>query len=519
MVINQAAQAQAQAQAQALQAAVNAGTQANTQRNPFWNVQGLSNGPPPMLAAGLPANFYPQMQAAAAAQENSTALVATAKLGPCKGNPEANSSLVVRSSVRKFAVNGGLLSVAQWTRKCVEENLDWLIKLAKRHFPDEKTILLAYGDGCETLVLIDDHANKMPADFRQIKKIGVGVSMANADEKSDEVMLATHGILQPSDSIWEHLRFEQVDTTGDKKDKCLFIHTSITVWTDSVEVRRRVLQVMTGVPEKPYFAVSYMPNHMFEQQVLAKWKEQGSARGQSLTGVESEPETLVVFNPKELILLEKAFDNLMTAKDLKSDASKYTEDDKRACQRVIKRAQDEFVMRGPPRKRRKKADKAKEGESKEVETKEGETQEGETQEGETKADKKAAPAPEVEKAAPAPEDKTAPTPKKNKRKSGGSDKAKEKEAKKGSTKEEEEKKTEDSDDEPISKLKPKVDAKTPSKKNRHSSGGKKSTTPKSKTPKDDDRSSKKNRGRPKGARNKSKEDASPQKSAKKSRRK
>lgn len=217
----QQAQAQAQAAAQALLAGGTA--QAGNARNPFWNMAGLGGGPPPMLGGGLqgglPANFYPQMVAFAAAQENATAMVAVAKLGPSKASPATNSSLVVRGSVRKFNMNGVPFSVAEWTRKTVEENLEWLVKLSKRHSGGDKAILLAYGDGCETLVLLDQHVNKMPADFGKIKKVGVGVTMANIDSTLDESKLANQGVLQPGDSIWEHLRFE---TLGDKKaEKCL----------------------------------------------------------------------------------------------------------------------------------------------------------------------------------------------------------------------------------------------------------------------------------------------------------
>jgi hypothetical protein len=425
-----------------------------------------------MLASGLQGNFYPQMAAMAAAQENATALVATAKLGSSKINPETNSALVVRSSVRKFNVNGGMLSVAQWTRKTVEENLEWLVKLSKRHFPDEKTIILAYGDGCETLVLLDDRADSMPQDFLKIKKIGVGVSMAKSDEKGDEVKLASQGILQPSDSVWEHLRFEQVDTTGDKKvGKCLFIHTSITVWSDSVEGRRRVLQVSTGAPEKPYFAVGYLPSPMFEQQVLANWKEQGS--GHQTIGGDDEPETVITFNPKELILLEKAFDNRMTPRDLKSTTDKCTEEDRRACQSVIKRANDEFVVIGPPKKRQKKAAAAKKVE---------------------KAPEKAV----VEKKSPAK------SPTKPSRKSTASEKV---ESAKKTKKEDKEA---DSDDEPISKMKAKVDAKSPTKRASRRSGGSKDS--KVKTPKTD---SKRGRSSSKSAKSKTKDDSSPKKSARK----
>lgn len=449
--IPQQTQVQA-AQAQALLAAGNAGSQANQQRNPFWN--GMPGGPPPMLAAGLPGNFYPQMAAFAAAQENATAMVAVAKLGSFKGASTTNSSLVVRSSVRKFNVTGGILSVAQWTRKTVEENLEWLVNLSKRHLGNDKIVLLAYGDSCETLVFLDDHVDKMPLDFKKIKKVGVGVSMAQADSNLDETKLAKQGILQPSDSLWEHLRFETISAGDKKSDKCLFIHTNITVWSGGVEGRRRVLQVTTSS------GLSFKPNPLFEQQVLSKWKEQGS--GMPMTAIQ-EKETVITFNPKELLLLQKAFDNRLTSRDLKTNTAKFTLDDKKAAQHVIKRAQAEFVMRGPSRKRRKK----------------------EVPKPSTEAKKEEKPAPaskeQVKKDTKA---KNSPVKKAKKDEKKGSKSTPSKKTKK-----------EDDDDEPISKMVKKAE-KTPAKKASRRSSVATSKDSKAET-----------RGRPKVSKAKTKEEA------------
>mmetsp|Transcript_55091 Transcript_55091/g.154627 ORF Transcript_55091/g.154627 Transcript_55091/m.154627 type:complete len:486 (-) Transcript_55091:131-1588(-) len=477
----QQAQAQAQAAAQALLAGGTA--QAGNARNPFWNMAGLGGGPPPMLGGGLqgglPANFYPQMVAFAAAQENATAMVAVAKLGPSKASPATNSSLVVRGSVRKFNMNGVPFSVAEWTRKTVEENLEWLVKLSKRHSGGDKAILLAYGDGCETLVLLDQHVNKMPADFGKIKKVGVGVTMANIDSTLDESKLANQGVLQPGDSIWEHLRFE---TLGDKKaEKCLFIHTNVTVWGEGVDGRKRVLQVTTGA------GLSYKPNALFEQQALLKWKGQApvippmavvGASQQSDEEVENV--TVIAFNPKELMLLEKAFDNRLTNRDTKTNVAKYTEEDKKAAQLVIQRAHNEFVMRGPSRKRKKKIDDPKDDSKKSK-------PEG------TKP--KAEPAKTKEpKASPAKKPKSSEqkpvkaTPAKNIKKT----------------------KKDDDDDEPISKMVKKAE-KAPAKK---PAAPRRSSTGTSKETKTKDAPKKETRGRPKGTGSKTKEDTSPKKRSK-----
>jgi hypothetical protein len=251
-----------------------------------------------------------------------------------------------------------------WTRKVVENNLEWLVKLAKRHYPEEEAVLLAFGDGCETLVLFDKHINKMPKDFASVKKIGIGVSVAGPDEKGDESELAKLGVLQSGDSVWEHLRFQQMETSAAKRDKCMFIHTSMTVWSEGVEGRQRVYQVKTKAPAMPCMAVSLIQNVQFEQALLATWK--GKPMGAALSTAAMSgftapivpPKTVITFNPKELLLLEKAFDNALTPRDLKTDVNKHNAEDKKKCQSVIRRAKDEIVS-STKKKRAKKAIAAK----------------------------------------------------------------------------------------------------------------------------------------------------------------
>jgi hypothetical protein len=243
---------------------------------------------------------------------------------------------------------------------------------------------------------------------------------------------------------------------------------------------------MTAAPENPLLAKCYIPNPAFEQQVINAWKmaQAGAgAAGQPFTAPEDE--TVITFNPKELILLEKAFDNLLTATDLKADAVKYSESDAIKCQRIIKRSNDEFVMIDPSKKRRKKrTDKPKvDGVVKEK----------------AEAKPKATPKSPTKKPASAKKSKA----------------AKAEEAKKPEKKVKEE----DSDDEPIRKLKEaspskatkvagKSAEKSPTRASRRSSKSatpKEKKTPKAKTPKAEEGSSKK-RGRPSGSKNKEKED-------------
>lgn len=365
-------QAHANAQQQAAAAAV---AQQHKNSSFVWHQQAVAanNATATQIQNGYP-NFMPSMFAI---QSNMAhmAMVATAKLAPFRKNGSSNSNLAVRTAVPRLNVAGGIYTVAQWARKCVEDNLEFVVKIARRDDPKADLVMLAYGDGCQTLVFFDDAMNKLPDDLSKIKKIHVGVSSAPIDDKRIGSEMAKSGILQPIDSLWDHLRYEQANATKDKKEKIMFIHTSMMVYGDSDISRRRVLQIKTNSPESPFVAESYMRNVIFEREVLAKWKGEvpGVApllpehpMGQGEVGPivpatndsekkEDQNEYLITFNPKELLLLEKAFDNGLTPRDLKSKAEKWTEEDKKKCQSTILRAQNEFKYVFPRKPNSKKS--------------------------------------------------------------------------------------------------------------------------------------------------------------------
>ena len=109
----------------------NAVAQAQMQRNSSYFA-------PPMLAAQASFSGYNPI---ALAQMQTPPMVAVAKLANSNKKKETNSALVVRSSVPRFNVAGGVYSVAQWARKCVEDNLEWIIKLVRRRCPEENVVL------------------------------------------------------------------------------------------------------------------------------------------------------------------------------------------------------------------------------------------------------------------------------------------------------------------------------------------------------------------------------------------
>jgi len=371
----QAQQHQAQAQAQQQAAVVAAAQQQHRNSSFVWQQQAAaaSNATAAQMQNGYP-NFMPSMLAM---QSNMSqmAMVATAKLAPFTKKGASNSSLAVRNTVPRLNVAGGIYTVAQWARKCVEDNLEFVTKIARRDDPKADLVMLAYGDGCQTLVLFDSAMNKLPDDLSKIKKIHVGVSTAAIDDKRLGSEMAESGVLQPIDSLWDHLRYEQANATKDKKEKIIYIHTSMTVYGESEVGRRRVLQIKTKAPKSPFVAESYRSNVMFEREVLAKWKgespgaapglrdyQMGAVGGVPIlpTANDSEEkddvnEFLITFNPKELLLLEKAFDNGLTPRDLKSKAEKWTDEDQKKCQSTILRAQNEFKYVFPRKPNRKKS--------------------------------------------------------------------------------------------------------------------------------------------------------------------
>lgn len=367
-----------------------------------------------------PTFFLQQLQqqqqlAAALAQMNAaSSMVATAKLANSKLNDKkSNSSVVVRSSVPKLTNAGGVYTVAQWARKCVEDNLEFIVKLCRRSDPKATAVILTYGDAGETqtLVLFDDHINKSPTDMKKIPMVGVGVSSSYADDKRDETKMAAGGVLQATDSIWEHLRYDQMvlESTSNaaggrsgganKKDETssaakgkgpnvMFLHTQlVTGQFFGFGASRRVLQVKTEASNgKPYVASSFCPNPAFEQQVLELWAAQaggsvrpampllpigggvGVAAGMSVpagpqvsgtTGANADDDddydTLIDFNPRELMILERAFDGRLRKQDLKQSVKKFNDKDKEECQEVIRRANSEFkyvLVRGSKTKKK-----------------------------------------------------------------------------------------------------------------------------------------------------------------------
>jgi hypothetical protein len=319
--------------------------------------------------------FMPNFQQ----QAENMAMVTTAKLAIPKKNKGSTSTLAVRSTVPRYNVAGGIYSVSQWARKCVEDNLEFIVKLARRNDPKAQAVMLAYGDGCQTIVLLDDAMNQMPADMSKIKKIDIGVSAAPIEDKTVEDKMASAGVLTPTDSLWDHLRYEQSNVTKEKQAHVMFIHTSMTIYGGGTDGRRRVLQINTEAPKKPYVAIQYVSNPAFEQEVLAKWTGRplqvqqaiamaanfppgpmGTAAAAAYVVAttpdeeDDEPEFVITFNPKEILLLEKAYDEKLSTRDMKSKADKWEEKDQIKCQATIKRLQNEFAYVDPTKPTKKK---------------------------------------------------------------------------------------------------------------------------------------------------------------------
>merc|ERR1711865_1008304 len=252
------------------------------------------------------------------------------------------------------------------------------VKLTRRNDPKEQVAMLAYGDGCQTLILLDEAVNKIPGDISKVKKISIGVSAAPIDDKSDEIKMAsTFGVLTPTDCLWDHLRYEQSNISKDNPEHIMFLHTTMKVYGEGIDGRRRVLQVKTEASKSPYEATEYISNPEFEQAVLARWtghlvpqavlyKPPAIAMNAAAAAAyvaattpdddddeekDDQDEFVIMFNPKEILLLEKAFDENLTSRDLKSKAYKWEEKDTLKCQETIKRLQNEFTLVDPQKKK------------------------------------------------------------------------------------------------------------------------------------------------------------------------
>jgi hypothetical protein len=180
-----------------------------------------------------------------------------------------NSSTVVRSLVKRFDFEGKLVTVADNVRKWMEEdNPEWMIQIARRMAGTPKdgraAFMLLYGDGYETLLLLD--GIEPPQDLSKVPTIGISASFAPAVGDMDQATAAKQGLLEPSDSLWEHINFE-LNRQGN--DRSLVLHTTSRVSVRSYEdiLRKRVIRVWTSGPHK-----SILGRIERDAQLENKWK-------------------------------------------------------------------------------------------------------------------------------------------------------------------------------------------------------------------------------------------------------
>lgn len=208
--------------------------------------------PPPQQFP--PADFQQELAKAAALRSNSNHLAIPVRLANSSQADHTNSTTVVRSLVKRFDLEGKLVTVAENVRKWMEEdNPEWLVQIGRRvgagyiTKDGKASFLLLYGDGYETLLLLD--GIDPPQDLSKVPTIGISASFAPAVGDMDQETAAKQGLLEPSDSLWEHVNFE-FNRQGN--DRSLVIHTSSRVSMRSYDDlhRKRVIRVWTVGPHR-----------------------------------------------------------------------------------------------------------------------------------------------------------------------------------------------------------------------------------------------------------------------------
>jgi hypothetical protein len=128
--------------------------------------------------------------------------------------PLYNSRRMLRTSVytSNMTADGNssatYLKANQVCRKAVESSGEWMLKIARRFQPKTAVkkhqpfcLVLNYGGGLATLVLLDGHA--MPTDVDSVPRIGIEVVVASVQSEESAALGEDrpdeYGILTPED--------------------------------------------------------------------------------------------------------------------------------------------------------------------------------------------------------------------------------------------------------------------------------------------------------------------------------
>jgi hypothetical protein len=176
--------------------------------------------------------------------------LATVKLAQQVGaDPATNGTRIVSTTIRQSNAQGEPLSVGEWSRQTIVQNSDWLVKIAKRDKDISKNgsgvVRITFGNGYDALVAID--CEEFPKEISEINRVGVVVCVSTVDDDDDSTRLKYRGVLNPSDSIFEHLQ-ACIEGGRHEQDIRIYIHTDVNPWTtldESIE-RTEIYRVKTN---------------------------------------------------------------------------------------------------------------------------------------------------------------------------------------------------------------------------------------------------------------------------------
>jgi hypothetical protein len=199
----------------------------------------------------------------------------TVKLAQQVGaDPATNGTRIVSTTIRRSNPQGEPLSVGEWSRQTIVQNSNWLVKIAKRDKDLSKNgsgvVRITFGNGYDALVAID--CEGFPQEINEINKVGIAVCVSTVDDDDDVTRLKYRGVVNPSDSIFEHLQ-ASVEGGRHEQDIRIYIHTDADPWTtldESIE-RTEIYRVKTNRNDP--FSMGHM-EHMvlLEEQLQATGK-------------------------------------------------------------------------------------------------------------------------------------------------------------------------------------------------------------------------------------------------------
>jgi hypothetical protein len=296
--------------------------------------------------------------------------LATVKLAQQVGaDPATNGTRIVSTTIRQSNAQGEPLSVGEWSRQTIVQNSDWLVKISKRDKDISKNgsgvVRITFGNGYDALVAID--CEEFPKEISEINRVGVVVCVSTVDDDDDSTRLKYRGVLNPSDSIFEHLQ-ACIEGGRHEQDIRIYIHTDVNPWTtldESIE-RTEIYRVKTNRNDP--FSMGRM-EHMvpLEEQLQATGKvgklEGGmksaaknaspkkTAKNTLVEAPKAAPSAAVAhdtpgeesqhrfeFSPKEYILLSKAFNGKLSKHDITVNDPKFTDKEVKKAERICKAA-------------------------------------------------------------------------------------------------------------------------------------------------------------------------------------